>query len=88
MKTTSEEKRIDDLLSSTLKTERPVSHEKVYLYYWRVCHFLDTPEGRSNMSNHLTMDQLDMLLSMSHAEETFLWGKRGQNVHPEDTILH
>jgi hypothetical protein len=35
--------RINDLLSSTLKTERPVGTEKLYLYYWRVCQFLDTP---------------------------------------------
>ncbi len=37
------------------------------------------------MSNHVTMDQLDMLLSMLPAAETFLWGSRGRNVHPEDT---
>jgi hypothetical protein len=77
--------RIDDLLSSTLKTERPVSTEKLYLYYRRVCLFLDTPEGRSTVSSHVTMDQLDMLLSVLPAAESFLWGRRGRNMHPEDT---
>jgi hypothetical protein len=31
------------------------------------------------------MDQLDMLLCMLPSEETFLWGRRGDRVHPEDT---
>jgi hypothetical protein len=65
--------RVDNLLSSTLKVERPISDDKV-------CHFLDTPEGRSMVSNHVTMDQLDML----PAAETFLWGSRGRNLSPED----
>jgi hypothetical protein len=56
----------------------------VFLYYRRVCHLLDTPEGRSKMSNHVTMDQLDILLSLLPVEETFLWGDRVQNVSPED----
>ncbi len=77
--------RIDDLLSSTLKTERPVSTQKLYLYYRRVCQFLDTPEGRSTVSNHVTMDQLDMLISVFPAAESFLWGRRGKSMHPEDT---
>ncbi len=77
--------RIDDLLLSTLKTERPVGTEKLYLYYRRVCQFLDTPDGRSTVSSHVTMDQLDMLLCMLPAAETFLWGRRGERVHPDDT---
>jgi len=72
--------RVDNLLSSTLKVERPISDDKVFLSYRKVCHFLDTPEGRSMVSNHVTMDQLDML----PAAETFLWGSRGRNLSPED----
>ncbi len=37
------------------------------------------------MSSHVTMDQLDMLLCMLPSEETFLWGRRGDRVHPDDT---
>ncbi len=47
--------------------------------------FLDTLEGRSTVSGQVTMDQLDMLLSVLLAAESFLWGRRGKNVHPEDT---
>jgi hypothetical protein len=76
--------RVDNLLSSTLKTERPVSDDKVFLYYQKVCHFLDTPEGRGTVSDHVTLDHLDILLSMLPAEETFLWGGRVRGVSPED----
>jgi len=56
--------RVNDLLSSTLKTERPTSDDRVFLYYRRVCHLLDTPEGRGTVSDHVTLDQLDMLLRL------------------------
>jgi hypothetical protein len=68
--------RVDNLLSSTLKTEHPISDDKVFLYYRKVSHFLDTSEGRGRVSNHVTLDQLDILLSMLPAEETFLWGSQ------------
>jgi hypothetical protein len=66
--------RIDRLLSETLKTEEPVSPEELYRYYRKVCQFLDTEEGRSTVSCHVTMDQLDMLLCMLPSEETFARG--------------
>jgi hypothetical protein len=62
-------------LSETLKTEQPVDTEDLYWYYRKVCQFLDTTEGRSIVSSHVTMDQLDMLLCMLPSEETFLWGR-------------
>jgi hypothetical protein len=37
------------------------------------------------VSSHVTRDQLDMLLSMLPAAESFLWGHRGEKVHPDDT---
>ncbi len=77
--------RIDHILSSTLKTEHPVGTEDLYRYYRKVCQFLDTPEGRGTVSSHVTMDQLDMRLCMLPSEETFLWGRRGERVHPDDT---
>jgi hypothetical protein len=46
-----------------------------------VCQFLDMPEGRSTVSSHVTRDQLDMLPTA----ESFLWGRRGEEVHPDDT---
>ncbi len=76
--------RIDHLLTETLKTEEPVSLEELYRYYRKVCQFLDTEEGRSTVSCHVTMDQLDMLLCMLPAEETFAWGRRGDRKPPED----
>jgi hypothetical protein len=36
------------------------------------------------VSSDVTMDQLDMLLSMLPTAESFLWGRRGENVHPDD----
>ncbi len=75
---------IDHLLSETLKIEQPVSMEELYRYYRKVCQFLDTTEGRSTVSPHVTMDQLDMLLCMLPSKETFLWGRRGDRVHPDD----
>ncbi len=76
--------RIDSLLSETLKTEEPVGTEELYRYYGKVCQFLDTEEGRGTVSNHVTMDQLDMLLCMLPSEETFAWGRRGGRMPPED----
>ncbi len=76
--------RIDRLLSETLKTEEPIGPEELYRYYRKVCQFLDTEEGRSTVSCHVTMDQVDMLLSMLPAEETFAWGRRGDRKPPED----
>ncbi len=77
--------RIDHLLSDTLKTEHPVGTEELYRYYRKVCQFLDTMERRSTVSSHVTRDQLDMLLCMLPSEETFLWGRRGDRMHPDDT---
>jgi hypothetical protein len=41
------------------------------------------------VSSHVTRDQLDMLLSMLLsmllAAESFLWGRQGEKVHPDDT---
>jgi hypothetical protein len=76
--------RIDHLLSETLKTEEPVGTEDLYRYYRKVCQFLDTTEGRSTVGNHVTMDQLDMLLCMLPSEETFVWGRRGNRMPLED----
>ncbi len=76
--------RIDRLLSETLKTEEPIGPEELYRYYRKVCQFLDTEEGRSTVSCHVTMDQLDMRLCMLPAEETFAWGRGGDRKPPED----
>ncbi len=37
------------------------------------------------MSSYVTMDQLDMLLSVLPAAESFLWGRCGRNMHPGET---
>jgi hypothetical protein len=76
--------RIDRLLSETLKMEEPVGIEELYRYYRKVCQFLDTEEGRSIVSCHVTMDQLDMLLCTLPSEETFAWGRRADRMPPED----
>jgi hypothetical protein len=54
--------RIDNLLSDTLRAGEPVGPEALFLYYRKVCQFLNTEEGESTVSNLITMDQLDMLL--------------------------
>jgi hypothetical protein len=54
--------RIDNLLSDTLRAGEPVGPEELYLYYKKVCQFLDTEECESNVNDLITMDQLDMLL--------------------------
>ncbi len=56
----------------------------LFLYYRKVCQFLDTEEGESNVNNLITMDQLDMLLSTLPSEETFRWGRWGGEKPPED----
>ena len=38
--------RIDNLLSDTLRAGEPVGPEALYLYYRKVCQFLDTQGGR------------------------------------------
>jgi hypothetical protein len=68
--------KIDHLLSDTLRAGEPVGPEELYLYYRKVFQFLDTKEGESTVSCHVTMDQLDMLLCTLPAEETFEWGRR------------
>jgi hypothetical protein len=75
--------RIDNLLSRTLKTAQPVGNDRVFLYYWGVCLFLDTPEGRSTVGDYIILDQLDMLLSLLPTEETNLWGMSMLNVSQE-----
>ena len=65
--------RIDNLLSDTLRTGELASPEDLYLYYRKVCQFLDTEEGESKVDNLITEDQLDMLLCMLPSEETFKW---------------
>jgi hypothetical protein len=67
--------RIDNLLSDTLRAGEPVGPEELYLYYKKVCQFLDTEEGESNVNDLITMDQLDMLLCTLPSEETFRWGR-------------
>jgi hypothetical protein len=37
--------RIDNLLSDTLRAGEPAGPEELYLYYRKVCQFLDTEEG-------------------------------------------
>jgi hypothetical protein len=56
----------------------------LYLYYKKVCHFLDTEEGESNVNDLITMDQLDKLLCTLPSEETFRWGRWGGEKPPED----
>jgi hypothetical protein len=75
--------RIDNLLSDTLRAGEPVGPEALYLYYRKVCQFLNTEEGESTVSSLITMDQLDMLLCMLPSEETFRWGRWGDKT-PED----
>ena len=65
--------RIDNLLSDTLRTGELASPEDLYLYYRKVCQFLDTEEGESKVDSLITVDQLDMLLCMLPSEETFKW---------------
>ncbi len=69
--------KIDHLLSDTLRAGEPVGPEELYCYYKKVCQFLDTKEGKSTVSCHVIMDQLDMLFCTLPAEETFEWGRRG-----------
>ncbi len=38
--------RIDNLLSDTLRAGEPVGPEELYLYYRKVCQFLDTSVGQ------------------------------------------
>jgi hypothetical protein len=76
--------RIDSLLSDTLRAGEPVGPEELYLYYKKVCRFLDTEEGESNVNDLVTMDQLDMLLCTLPLEETFRWGRWGGEKPPED----
>ncbi len=65
---------LSNLLSETLRAGEPVGPEELYLYYKKVCQFLDIEEGESNVNDLITMDQLDMLLCTLPSEETFRWG--------------
>jgi hypothetical protein len=76
--------KIDHLLSDTLRAGKPAGPEELYRYYKKVYQFLDTKEGESTVSCHVTMDQLDILLCMLPAEETFEWGCRGDRRPLED----
>jgi hypothetical protein len=73
--------RIDNLLSDTLRAGELVGPEALFLYYRKVCQFLDTEEGESNINNLITMDQL---LCTLPSEETFRWGRWGGEKPPED----
>ncbi len=75
--------RIDILLSDTLRAGEPVGQEALFLYYRKVCQFLNTEEGESTVSDLITMDQLDMLLCTLPSEETFRWERWGDKT-PED----
>jgi hypothetical protein len=77
--------RIDNLLSDTLRAGEPVGPEALYLYYRKVCQFLDTKEGESTVSCLITMDQLDMLLCTLPSEETFR--RNGGVTRPWKTCL-
>ncbi len=57
--------------------------EALFLYYRKVCQFLNTEEGEGTVSDLITMDQLDMLLCTLPSEETFRWGRWGDKT-PED----
>ncbi len=80
--------RIDNLLSDTLRAGEPVGPEELYLYYKKVCQFLDTEEGESNINNLITMDQLDMLLCTLPSEETFQVGAMGWREASRGYTLH
>ena len=43
--------RIDNLLSDTLRAGKSVGPEALFLYYRKVCQFLDTEEGESTVNN-------------------------------------
>jgi hypothetical protein len=79
--------RIDNLLSDTLRTGELASPEDLYLYYRRVCQFLDAEEGESKVDNLITEDQLDMLLCMLPPEETFKWRQWRGDGSPGDMPL-
>jgi hypothetical protein len=76
--------RIDNLISDTLRAGEHVRPEALFLYYRKVCQFLDTEEGESTVNNLITMDQLDTLLCTLPSEETFRWGRWGGKKSPED----
>jgi hypothetical protein len=65
--------RIDSLLSDTLRTGELISPEDLYLYYRKVCQFLDMDEGERKVNDLITEDQLDMLLCMLPFEEAVKW---------------
>ncbi len=65
--------RIDSLLSDTLRTGELISPEDLYLYYRKVCQFLDMDEGERKVNDLITEDQLDMLLCMLPFEQAVKW---------------
>ena len=79
--------RIDNLLSDTLRTGELVSPEGLYLYYRKVCQFLDMEEGESKVNDLVTEDQLDMLLCMLPFEETVKWRQWRGDGSPDDMPL-
>jgi len=79
--------RIDSLLSDTLRTGELVSPEELYLYYRKVCQFLDMEEGERKVNDLITEDQLDMLLCMLPFEEAVKWRQWRGDGSPEDMPL-
>jgi hypothetical protein len=79
--------RIDNLLSDTLRTGELVSPEGLYLYYRKVCQFLDMEEGERKVNDLITEDQLDMLLCMLPFEEAVKWKQWRGDGSPEDMPL-
>ena len=79
--------RIDSLLSDTLRTGELISPEDLYLYYRKVCQFLNMDEGERKVNDLITEDQLDMLLCMLPFEEAVKWKQWRGDGSPEDTSL-
>jgi hypothetical protein len=76
----SKQSRPDSLLSQAVKTERPRSEEQMLIYYWKVAHILDAPEGKGMVGDSLTPDQLEMVLSLLPKGEVNHWRMSQLNV--------
>ena len=56
-------------LRHATRTGELISPEDLYLYYRKVCQFLDMDEGERKVNDLITEDQLDMLLCVLPFEE-------------------